>query len=151
MSIYRHTPEPPLGQYIDRLWYYVDYYPEHDRQHVLPDGTFELIINLEDRPRKLFDRTDLRGYQTFKRAWLSGTHAGYLIIDALSGSSMIGAHFKPGGAAPFLGLPAGEICERVVELESLWGESTRSWSEQLQGVSGPQNKFKLLEQLLLER
>ena len=151
MRIYRHIPQPLLSQYIHWLWYYVDYYPESDRQHVLPDGTFELIINLEDRPRKLFDRVDPSHYETFKRAWFSGTHAGYLVIDALPHSTMIGAHFKPGGAAPFLGLPAGELSEQVVELEALWGHETRTWSERLQAAGSPQSKFSLLEQLLLER
>jgi len=151
MAIYRHLPASPLRQYIDWLWYYVDYYPEQDRQHVLPDGTFELIINLEERPRKLFDRLHPERHESFKRAWVSGAHASYLIIDALPRSSMIGAHFKPGGAAPFLGLPAGEMCERVVELDSLWGQSTWNWQERLLAANGASAKFKLFEQLLLER
>jgi hypothetical protein len=46
MSIYRHIPAPPLNQYVDFCWYYVDLSPDHDREHVLPDGTFELIVNL---------------------------------------------------------------------------------------------------------
>ena len=54
MSIYRHIPAPPLNQYVDFCWYYVDLSPDHDREHVLPDGTFELIINLQEIPRKLF-------------------------------------------------------------------------------------------------
>jgi len=54
MSIYRHIPAPPLNQYVDFCWYYVDLSPDHDSEHVLPDGTFELIINLQEIPRKLF-------------------------------------------------------------------------------------------------
>ena len=54
MSIYRHIPAPPLNQYVDFFWYYVDLSPDHDREHVLPDGTFELIVNLQETPRKLF-------------------------------------------------------------------------------------------------
>jgi hypothetical protein len=53
MSLYRHIPRPPLDQHVAWLWYYADFKPGHDREHVLPDGTFDLIINLEDRPRKL--------------------------------------------------------------------------------------------------
>ena len=54
MSIYLHIPAPPLNQYVDFCWYYVDLSPDHDSEHVLPDGTFELIINLQEIPRKLF-------------------------------------------------------------------------------------------------
>jgi hypothetical protein len=96
MSIYRRIPAAPLDAYVSWLWYFHDYYPDHERQFVMPEGTFELIINLEDRPRKLFDRGDFNRYRSFRRGWISGTHRGYLVIDALSGSSMIGAHFKPG-------------------------------------------------------
>ena len=51
MSICRHIPEPPLRQYIDWFCYSVDYYPEHDRQHVLPDGSFEPLKQYPVRTR----------------------------------------------------------------------------------------------------
>jgi AraC-like DNA-binding protein len=151
MSIYQHVPGPPLAQHIDRLWYYVDFQPDHDREHVLPDGTFELLINLQETPRKLFDREDPTRHDSFKRAWFSGTHAGYLVIDALPCSSMMGAHFKPGGAAPFLGLPANELSDQVVELDALWAAQAGEWRERLLAATGPHAKFKVFEQLLLGR
>jgi hypothetical protein len=121
MSIYRHIPAPPLNRYVDFFWYYVDLSPDHDREHVLPDGTFELIINLQETPRKLFHRADSTEHDAFKRGWISGAHSKFLVIDALPRSSMIGVHFKPGGAAAFLGLPAGELAGQVVELDAVWG------------------------------
>lgn len=151
MSIYQRVPAAPLNQYIGWLWCYTDYHPDHERQHVLPDGTFELIINLEDRPRKLFDQKDPKRYSSFRRGWISGAHKEYLIIDALRDSSMIGAHFKPGGAAPLLGLPAGELSDRVVELDALWGDGAWEWRDRLLAARTPQNKLALLEHLLLSR
>jgi hypothetical protein len=35
MSIYQHSPAAPLGAFVERFWYYVDYQPDHDRQHCL--------------------------------------------------------------------------------------------------------------------
>ena len=151
MSIYRHIPGPPLGQHVEWLWYFVDFMPDHDREHVLPDGSFDLIINLEDRPRKLFDRENACRFDTFKRGWLSGTHTEFIIIDALPVSTMIGAHFKPGGAARFLGLPAGELCRQVVELDALWGAGIWDWREQLLAARGATAKFAVFEQMLLQR
>ena len=151
MSIHLHIPAFPLSQYVSWLWYYVDFQPDHDREHVLPDGTFELIINLEDRPRKLFRQGDSRRHTSFRRGWLSGTHTGYLVIDALASSSMIGAHFKPGGAAAFLGLPAGELCDQVVEMDAIWGPAIWEWRDQLLTVEGAGNKLRLLEKLLLRK
>ena len=151
MSIYQRIPAPPLSQYIAWLWYYVDYFPDHDRQFVLPDGTFELIINLEDRPRKLFDRHDRHRYRSFKRAWISGPHREYIEIDAVPGSTMIGAHFLPGGAASFIGVPCDELADRVEELDMIWGSWAWEWRERSQTAQGAQAKLALLEQLLMSR
>jgi len=151
MSIYRHIPLPPLAQYVAWLWFYDDFQPDHDREHVLPDGTFDLIFNLENRPRKLFDRKNAAQFRSFKRGWLSGAHEEFLIIDALPDSTMIGAHFKPGGAARFLGLPAGELCRQVVEADALWGREIWEWRDRLLEAPGARAKFGVFERMLLQR
>jgi AraC-like DNA-binding protein len=151
MSVYRHIPRPPLGQHVEWLWYYDDVQPDHDREHVLPDGAFDLIFNLEDRPRKLFDREDAGRFNSFKRGWISGAHAEFLIIDVLSGATMIGAHFKPGGAARFLALPAGELCRQVVEVDAIWGAGIWEWRERLLAAQGARAKFEVFEQMLHQR
>jgi AraC-like DNA-binding protein len=151
MSVYRHIPFPPLNQHVEWLWFYADFQPDHRREHVLPEGTFDLIFNLEDRPRKLFDRQTAGRFRSFKRGWLSGAQAEFLIIDALPCSSMIGAHFKPGGAARFLGLPAGELCRQVVELDALWGAGIWEWRERLMAAPSPRAKFGVFEHMLRQR
>ena len=151
MSIYRHIPRPPLRQHVQWLWYYDDLQTDHQREHVLPDGSFDLIINLENRPRKLFDRHDAERFSSFKRGWLSGAHEEFLIIDALPGSTMIGAHFKPGGAAKFLGLPASELGRQVVEVDAVWGAGIWEWRDRLMEAPGAQAKFSVLEQMLQQR
>jgi AraC-like DNA-binding protein len=151
MAIYRHSPAPPLDQYVELFWYYVDLFPDHDREHVLPDGTFELIINLQETPRKLFRQVGTSGHDTFKRGWISGAQSKFLMIDALPRSSMIGVHFKPGGAAAFLGLPANELAGRVVELDAIWGNAVWEWREQLLAAKTSIKKFAVLENLLLRR
>jgi len=151
MSIYRHIPAPPLNQYVDFFWYYVDLSPDHDREHVLPDGTFELIINLQEIPRKLFHDADSTKYDAFERGWISGAHSKFLVIDALPHSSMIGVHFKPGGAAAFLGVPADELAGQVVELDAVWGGAVWDWRDQLLAARTPDSKFGILERLLSHR
>lgn len=151
MSIYRHIPKPPLGQFVDWLWYYVDYFPDHDRERVLPDGSFDLMFNLEERPRKLFDREKTEQFHAFKRGWISGAHAEYLTIDALAKSTMIGAHFKPGGAAKILGLPATELSRQVVDLDSIWGAEAWDWRERIMDARGGRAKFEVFERMLMQR
>src|SRR5262249_8092602 len=64
-------------------------------------------------------------------------------------SSMIGVHFKVGGAAAFLGLPADELRDQVVDLEAIWGVCAWAWRDRLLAAPGPLAKFRLLEQFLL--
>jgi AraC-like DNA-binding protein len=151
MTFCRHFPGPPLAAFIEWFWYYDDLSVSHDREHVLPDGTFELIINLQEEPRKLFAHEPDRGHRTFRRGWLSGTHASYLIIDVLKGTSMMGAHFRPGGAAAILGLPAGELANEVIELDLIWGAEAWNWRERMIAAAGSKEKFLVLETFLMER
>jgi AraC-like DNA-binding protein len=151
MGVYRHIPAPPLNQFVELFWYYVDLIPDHAREHVLPDGTFELIINLQETPRKLFRRVGTDDHDAFKRGWVSGAQSKFLMIDALPYSSMIGVHFRPGGAAAFLGLPANELAGQVVELDAVWGNEVWAWRDQLLAGKTSAEKFAVLERLLLQR
>lgn len=147
----RHIPNEPLARFIDWLWFYDDCQPRHRREHVLPDGTFELVIDLREQPRKLFDRGAPGRCTSFRRGWLSGAHSEFIIIDALPDSSMMGVHFKPGGVAPFLPPPAEELRDCVVELDVIWGAGSWDLRERLLAARGVRAKFHLLENFLLSR
>ncbi len=150
MIFCHHTPDFPLARFVEFFWFYEDFYPSHSLEHVLPDGTFELVIDLREVPRKLFDRDNSQRYASFRRGWVSGAHSKYLVIDALPASSMIGAHFKPGGAAAFLGLPADALHDQVVGIEAIWGRAARDLRERLLSARLPREKFRFLEEFLLE-
>ncbi len=151
MNFYRHVPGPPLSAFVDWFWYYDDLFTDHNREHVLPDGTFELVINLEGPPRKLFSHEDSQSYRSFRRAWLSGAQSRYLVIDVVNRSSMMGVHFRPGGIAAFAGFPSDELKDQVVELDAIWGVKALEWHEKLLAAPGPTAKFAILEAWLLQR
>ncbi len=146
-----HVPGPPLRAHVERLWYYAGLEVDHPRERVLPEGTVEWIINLQDAPRYLFD--DERGVRgtAFRRGWISGPQSRYLVIDALRGASMIGVHFHPGGAAAFLGLPAHEVADRVVEMDAIWGLEAVELREVLLEAPSAAAKFAALEAFLMNR
>jgi AraC-like DNA-binding protein len=151
MIFCRQVPSPPLDGFVEHLWYFEGLEASHGMENVVPDGAFELIIDLRDEPRKLFERENISRHRSFRRGWMSGAHSRYIVIDVLPGASMMGAHFKAGGVAPFLGLPADELADRVVELEEIWGSEAAWWREQLLEARGGKAKLRLLEMLLARR
>jgi AraC-like DNA-binding protein len=133
------------------FWYYSGQGPAHRCERVLPDGSAELVINLDDIPRKRFDPVDSRRFQTVRRAWISGPQPEFILIDVLPQATMVGVHFKPGGLAPFAGLPVGELAGHVVELESLWGPAAQDLRDNLLEAPLIEDKFNCLQSFLEER
>jgi hypothetical protein len=112
-------PRPPLSHFVEHVWFYRDLQVGHRREKLLPDAAMEFIIDLTDSPKKLFNGTTTQ-FRTYRNAWISGMHRRFLVIGAENKSSMIGAHFHAGGAAPFFRFPLSELAGDVVELDLIF-------------------------------
>ncbi len=145
-----HTPAPPLDRFVEFLWLYDGFDPRHTMERLLPDGTMELVIDLREHPKRLHDRNDHSRATLYRRAWLSGMQSEYLVIGASPGS-MMGAHFRAGGAWPFFGRPLSEFAGQVVEFDCVVGADAASLRDSLLEAPTPKNKFALLERFLLAR
>jgi AraC-like DNA-binding protein len=98
---------------------------------------------------RIYDAAQPERCNRFSGALVSGAYGGFFVIDTAEEVSMMGVHFKPGGAFPFLGLPAGELADAHVNLETLWGRSAVELSERLCGAATPLERFRLLEESLM--
>ncbi len=141
-----HRPAPPLAEFVEWFWYCEDV-PTHDRARILPSGTVELVVNLRD------DEVRLEGpvRRRLSGAVVSGAYGGFLVIDPMQHASMIGVHFKPGGAAPFLGTALSDLTDAHADLETLWGRSAVELRERLCAADTPAERFAVLEQMLTAR
>jgi len=144
-------PPPPLAGLVERFFFYEDLDVPYERERVLPDGTCHLLVNLRAEPRILFDREPTGAVTHFRRAWVSGTHANHLVIDAPRGASVIGVQFRPGGLAPFLSMPVGELRDRVVELDTVLGTAANDLRDALLEAPTPADKFAVFQRFLLAR
>ncbi len=106
MHFVAHTPEAPLDRYIQSMFHYSDFMPEHSIERVVPDGGIYLIFELDGYTRHLFDVKTHEPTHTFTRAWVSGMQKNYMAISAHENSEMFVVQFHPGGASPFLRVPA---------------------------------------------
>lgn len=150
MIFKRHVPAPPLNSFIEFFWYYDGFAPDHTKEKLLPDGTMELIIDLREHPKHTYDPRSLKEKRAFRHSWLSGMHHDYIVISASPGS-MMGAHFRPGGAWPFFGTPLSEFTDNVVEFDSVIGNQARLLRERLLAAPTPELKIEILEKFLLAR
>jgi AraC-like DNA-binding protein len=135
----RYTPRPPLSDFIELLWLFDKPVPSHGSERVLPTGTVELVINLGDSRTSGFE------------AVVAGPHSRFFVMDTGQPSSVIGAHFRPGGASAFLGLPVDELHNRHAPLEALWGRRVAELRERLLAVEGVEARLLLLERLLVSQ
>jgi len=145
-----HKPAPPLGDYIDIFWQCIDA-PLHPRAIVLPNGTIELVINLRDDEIRIYDALHPECYQRFPGIVVSGAYAGAFVVDPSQRRSIMGVHFKPGGAFRFLGPAVGELASTHLALETLWGRLATELRERLCAAATPQKRFQILEEILISR
>src|SRR5262245_61978457 len=82
----------------------------------------------------------------FRRVWARG-----FAPDTAEEAFIIVVHFKPGGAFPFLGLPAGDLADTHFDLETLWGPSAGRLRERLCEARTSAERFQLLQEALLGR
>ena len=108
-----YRPKSPLSKFVDSFWLYEGYEPEHKTERILPTGTLELVINLRHNELRFHDAERPGNCSRFSGAVVSGAHG--RSFEPMEERFIMGIHFKPGGAFPFLGLPAGDLADTHVE------------------------------------
>ena len=146
-----YKPAAPLSDFIENLWLYDGYESPCLKERIFPSGTFELVFNLRHDELRIYKATAPDQCTYFAGAIVSGPYNGFFVTDTEEEASVMGVHFRPGGAFPFLGVLADELVDSHVNLESLWGRQAREAHERLAEETSSTRKFRLLERLLLSR
>jgi AraC-like DNA-binding protein len=145
-----YCPGPPLDGFVENLWSLSDA-PPHARERILPSGTLELVINLHEDEFRIYDVAERQPPRRFRGAIVSGAYRGAFVIDTEEHASVIGVHFAPGGALPFLGAPPGHLANTHLDLETLWPGQASSLRERLCEAQSPARRFRILENVLVGR
>ena len=146
-----YKPKPPLSKFVDSFWLYEGYEPEYKTERILPTGTLELVVNLRQNELRFYDAEGAENCYRLSGAVVSGASGRGFTPDTPEEAFIIGVHFKPGGAFPFLGLPAGDLADTHVELETLWGPSAGRLRERLCESKTSAERFQVLQEALLSR
>src|SRR3954469_8272728 len=142
-------PGPPLEGLVEYMWALRDA-PAHSTERIVPSGTLELVVNLHEDALRIYDSSS-GNHLRYSGAVVSGAYRRFFVIDARDHASIVGVHFKPGGAWPFLGVPPGELADQHIDLEMLWGRSAIALREQLCTAATTADRFAVLEAALRSR
>lgn len=145
-----YAPGPPISEFVDYFWLF-DGGQTLRKERIVPSGTSELVINLRDDEIRIHNGEQSKQHKRFSGAVLSGPYSSTFVVDAMQHESMLGVHFKPGGAFPFLGALASELTDAHVDLADLWGRSGLELRERLCDVGTPWQRFQIMEEVLTDR
>jgi AraC-like DNA-binding protein len=145
-----HFPQFPLAQFVENIWYVESSDPPYPREKILPDGAIELIIDLDTRPKKIFESETSDQFRSCRKAWISGERTHYLIIGT-ENSAMVGIRFRPGGAFPFFPFPISELSEAVIDLDLIWGGLVSEIRDRLLELNSPEERLLAMESFLLRQ
>ena len=143
------VPRPPLDGLIDDL-YYLDGVPPYARLTLPPMPSALLIVNL-GAPFRIRAGTDIETAE-YADGCVVTTPTRALEFGYPLRTRSVGVHFKPWGLAPFLPMPAAELCDRPVTVEQIWGRpAIAELRERLVTADGPHEMLTLLEEELMRR
>jgi len=137
MRFNHYVPPPPLGHFVQLFWTYEGEARPWAQERLLPQGTSEIVVDL--------DASSSDGV-------MSGPHSHYFVLDTTRPQHLVGVHFRPGGAFPFMAMPLCELRNAVVTLDSLWGAGlARELRDRLGDTRTDQERFAIVERVLLAR
>jgi AraC-like DNA-binding protein len=119
------------------FWSCDHYAASHASERVLPTGTADLIFRGETWH-------ELHGGFT-------GPRSKYVTVATEQPFAAVGVHFNPGGAYPFVGGATVDLADTGAPLGDLWGAAVEEPSEQLAYAEAPEDRFLVIEQMLLAR
>lgn len=149
MTYIRYFVPAPLNAYINNF-YYLDGHMPYLREKILPLPVSDLKINLGGA-LQVYETEQLERSEALVESWWVGLWTKYHTVEWPQNTQLFGVSFKPGGAYPFLQLPLSELHNRVVSLDTLWGDFAVEIRERLYAASTLEKRFALLEQLLCSR
>lgn len=151
MALQTYIPRAPLAHFVKWMWLSQGDHPPHRLERVLPNGSMQVVISLQEKTLRVYDRQKIHQFQSFPASVVVGMQSEYSVIDTAPQASMIGVAFKPGGAFPFFNCPANEFHQAHVPLESLWGAGASDLRDRLLEAKTPADKFWIFERFLMDR
>ncbi len=143
-----HIPSAPLNEFIDFFYYYKDYNPSHEIERLLPNGEVQVIFELTEHPKYIYDNHSLKEIQSCQQVWFSGFRTEPITIPSGQESEMVVVQFRRGRAYPFLNAPMFRLTNYVVDAELVLRQEILEIRGLMIEAQTPDEKLKILESAL---
>jgi AraC-like DNA-binding protein len=150
LMLLAHQPAAPLASYVEKLWYCDGYQGVHRKEHVLPNGKFQVVISLAEGPLRA-PGSPTEEWGQLAPSLVLGIRSHYSVIHTAVLQSAMGVVFWPGSARVFFDSPADAFYNESVPLDLLWGSKASELRDRLRAASTALKKFRILESALLAR
>ena len=147
---FTHRPAPPLASAVEMFWYGEGYAAAHRTERALPNGRFQLIIDLSDG----FVRDGAPAAQRYQPAMtplVVGMQSRFALLETAALQHILSVVFWPGGTRELFDVPADAFYNDVVPLEQIWGSDAARLRDRLCETRSAAEKFRLLEAALRRR
>ncbi len=151
MIFHLHIPSFPLNQFIDSFIYYKDFNPTHSIDRFLPDGNINVVIDLTETPKYIYDNETLQPIQTCRKIWFSGIRNKYISISSGRDCEMFVINFKKGRSYPFVQMPLEELTDMVVDGELVLSNEILNMREEILSLPLVNEKFSFAETFLCKQ
>lgn len=151
MIFERYIPVFPLCRFVESFIYYREYDPVHKIDRFLPDGNVNIVVDLTDYPKYIYDNDSLKEIQSCRNVWFSGIRNKFISIPSGKDSEMFVINFHKGMAYPFVQMPLHELTDSVVDGELVLTSEIMNLREKILETKMISQKFFTVEQYLLEK
>lgn len=146
-----HFPRGPLGRFVEHITYYSGAMPNHRREKLIPDGAIQIIVDLTETPKRLYAGVDGEAGVDFRKAWISGMHRRFIVIESQANASMMVIRFLPGGAEALFRQPASALTDSVFSLGDVLGAAAASLRDRVLEAKGADARLAAGKAWLMEQ
>ncbi|GHO48504.1 helix-turn-helix domain-containing protein [Ktedonospora formicarum] len=147
----RFLPSPLLAAYVEAFSISEGETELPTRERCLPNGLMAMVINLGHDTLAVSTPRHGDQFESFHGGVLHGAFSQVAVIDTATLVTTISVCFKPGGARPFLPMPATELTNQAVDLSHVFGPAALELRECLLRVQTNTERIQILERFLLGR
>lgn len=148
MRYHEVHPELPVGKFVETIFHLSNYKPDHAIERLVPDGSANIVIELDGQRRWVADSETHEPIQFCEGQWLSGPHRDHFCISALPDTELLAIRFHPGGLFPLFKIDIDQFADKVVDATDLLNGAIRNLRTDILQANEPEQKVRLAEEWL---